>query len=93
MIRSALFTIVAACAVAPVSAQEVPCLPTDAMHVGLSEDYGEVMVFTGHWQSGMFEFWVNPMGGGWSVVVSKNGTSCLIATGKDWTVYPMEPNL
>jgi len=93
MIRITVLSIVAACAVVPAHAQDIPCILTEQMHTGLSEDYGETMVFTGHWQDGMFEFWVNPMGGGWSVVVSKNGTSCLIATGKDWTVYPMQPNL
>ena len=93
MIKTAL-TLAALTLAAPAYAQQ--CGSTEEAYQALSEKYNETRQGMGFAESGaIVEFWAS-ITGSWSAIVSfPDGTTCLIASGQDWTFAPepAEPNL
>lgn len=72
----------------PLAAQttEEQCLPSVDMYGVLTKQFGEKMLVTGHDENGAsLEFWLNPLQPSWTLIVTADGMSCLLADGKDWT--------
>lgn len=72
----------------PLAAQEEhqQCAPSAQAYEALTSKYGERMLVTGHMENGAaVEFWLNPLASSWTVLVTNDGVSCLLADGKEWT--------
>lgn len=72
----------------PLAAQDAPeqCGPSDVVRDALTTQFGERMLVTGHDENGAsLEFWLNPLQPSWTLIVTADGMSCLLADGKDWT--------
>ena len=82
------YILVATLLATPLAAQEEQqqCAPSAQAYEALTAKYGERMLVTGHAENGAaLEFWLNPLQPSWTVIVSADGVSCLLADGKDWT--------
>ena len=83
------------CAAIPAQAQQ-RCATTDEAYSVLSEKYGETRIVQGFTAEGaQVEFWLNPQGGSWSLLITAAGATCLFANGADWSFddRQKEPNL
>lgn len=83
-----LFTALALCVASPALA-EPQCGPTGAVLQWLSESHGEHMHARGFVQSGeMFGVFGNTESGTWTIVIVRgDGTTCLIAAGRDFALH------
>lgn len=72
----------------PIAAQDAPeqCGQSSVVYDTLTTQFGEKMLVTGHAENGAaLEFWLNPLQPSWTLIVTTDGMSCLLADGKDWT--------
>jgi len=61
-------------------------VPSNVVYETLTAQFGERMLVTGHDENGAaMEFWLNPLQPSWTLLVTTDGVSCLVADGKDWT--------
>jgi len=73
------------------SAQSM-CATRDMMIGQLSSKYGETPQGSGlNSTTKMLEIWASTATGTWTILVTDpNGTSCIMAAGKDWYNFPAE---
>lgn len=81
----------AATVAAPVSAQGI-CSPRGALVDQLIAKYGESPQGSGlNGTTRMLEIWASSDTGTWTILLTDtNGTSCIVAAGKDWLTAPIE---
>jgi len=73
---------------APIQAQTA-CAPRDTLVENLSERYGEVLTSGGlGGPTKLFELWTGESGSWTILVTDASGTSCIVATGRNWTEFP-----
>lgn len=73
---------------APLPAAAAVCTDTDPA-IMLNEKYGESALFTGTTAGHKMTFYVDLFDGSWTVIMEKDGTSCLVASGEDFDVNSM----
>ena len=90
-------TIAAALAIALVATSanaQSMCAKRDTMVGQLTSKYGESPQGSGlNSTTKMLEIWASTATGTWTILVTDpNGTSCIMAAGKDWYNFPAELN-
>jgi hypothetical protein len=80
-------------ALAPPARAQSTCAPRTAIAGQLERQFGELpLVLALRPPAEVFELWVTPGGGTWSLLVSTpEGLACILAAGPDWLPAPMLP--
>ncbi len=70
---------------------EIICEPTIHMHDKLTRQFGSHRVATGvRSPEQVMEVWTSRSGAWTMVITYANGTSCIVAMGKDWLAHKIE---
>ncbi len=92
MLKRTLVTALAIALVATSAHAQSMCAMRDAMVGQLTTKYGESPQGSGlNSTTKMLEIWASPATGTWTILVTDpNGTSCIMAAGKDWYNFPAD---
>jgi hypothetical protein len=75
-------------------ADAAQCAPAEAVHEGLSRNYGETPQATGEAADGaVMALYANEETGTWTLLVVTVGQACLVASGGGFVRVPGEPNV
>lgn len=81
-----IMTAIALLTATPALSEQMQCASVDQAYTTLTEQYGEARVVAGYTESGAtLEFWLNPNGQSWTVILVVQDKACIVADGKDWT--------
>ena len=77
----------------PLAAQvptQMQCGPTDDVYAALTDKFGETrQIWAQYGQTQVIEFWAGA--DGWTIIMTMpDGSSCLMADGRDWGMMPNE---
>lgn len=94
MLKRTLTTALALGLVASTANAQSMCALRDTMIGQLTNKYGETPQGSGlNSTTKMLEIWASATTGTWTILVTDpNGTSCIMAAGKDWYNFPAELN-
>jgi hypothetical protein len=89
MIRLTSLALVASCAAVPVSAQDTNCGPVNDVLVGLQANFGESPMIRALMGSGELLVMTVSEDGVWTaLVITADGTACIVASGEALEVVP-----
>ena len=86
--KHAILSALIALSAVPAAANTVEpkCLAKGVMYAILEETQSAKRVVSGGNGMTTSEFWINPNGSGWSLIIVSDSMACLVAAGRDWTL-------
>lgn len=83
----------------PASAEVInntmPCGDTNEVTKHLMERFKEMPIIIGKADdvaNSVMSLWINPLSKSWTIIATKNDISCIIGTGKDFTILAKQGN-